>query len=279
MGGRAARQPAGHRGADLLRAGGESDGAAHGQDLRGAAAARSGFSSRCGREVSGSSGPCALHHSRLRPSAARAARRSKPRGVTPTIAPSAPHALHMPSHTFTRVGYLAGVGRRPTSTRSRPRCSTAWSAKRCTRWTIRPTRICRWPRTVPARDVLDSIAARRGDVRSSERRGRRGAADGGLLCARRDSRALRARARRVGGSGAACRCPRPARRSRSRSPISLARSAPRAADDRPRRDGDVARLAALRDQLKGQGRVLGRAGRHSVASSRRVDRVLARTAG
>ena len=30
--------------------------------------------------------------------------RSRPRIATPTIAPSAPHALHMPSHTFTRVG-------------------------------------------------------------------------------------------------------------------------------------------------------------------------------
>ena len=28
-----------------------------------------------------------------------------------TIAPSAPHALHMPSHTFTRVGRLAGLDR------------------------------------------------------------------------------------------------------------------------------------------------------------------------
>ena len=32
-------------------------------------------------------------------------RRSRPRGVYAKIAPSAPHALHMPSHTFTRLGY------------------------------------------------------------------------------------------------------------------------------------------------------------------------------
>ena len=30
---------------------------------------------------------------------------SKPLGATPSIAPAAAHALHMPSHIFTRVGY------------------------------------------------------------------------------------------------------------------------------------------------------------------------------
>ncbi len=46
-----------------------------------------------------------LHHPRLRRSAARAPRRSTPRTSYAKIAPSAPHALHMPSHTFTRLGY------------------------------------------------------------------------------------------------------------------------------------------------------------------------------
>ena len=62
--------------------------------------------------ASRSSRPGALHHPRLRRAGARADARSMPRAATPKIAPSAPHALHMPSHTFTRVGEWQRIDRR-----------------------------------------------------------------------------------------------------------------------------------------------------------------------
>ena len=49
-------------------------------------------------------GPRALHHPRLRRAAARRRRRWSPRARYASLAPAIPHALHMPSHTFTRVG-------------------------------------------------------------------------------------------------------------------------------------------------------------------------------
>ena len=60
-----------------------------------------------------------------------------------TIAPSAPHALHMPSHTFTRVGSwqesidtnIASANVGQDARLGRPRS--------CTRWTTRPTPRCR----------------------------------------------------------------------------------------------------------------------------------------
>ena len=51
------------------------------------------------------------------------------------IAPAVPHALHMPSHTFTRVGYWKeSVATNIKSAPKSPRRPTA-SAKRCTRAT------------------------------------------------------------------------------------------------------------------------------------------------
>ena len=75
-----------------------------GQDLRGAAARPSRFSSRCGSNTPIIPGLPhyiihAYDHPPLAAKALDAARRYA------SIAPSAPHALHMPSHTFTRVGY------------------------------------------------------------------------------------------------------------------------------------------------------------------------------
>ena len=67
------------------------------------------------------------------------------------IAPAAPHALHMPSHTFTRLGSWQesidaniAVGGGRERVRSRPR-------KSCTRWTTRRTPTCRPGRTAGAR--------------------------------------------------------------------------------------------------------------------------------
>ena len=50
------------------------------------------------------SGPRALHHSRVRFAAARNLALDAARQYA-GIAPAAPHALHMPSHIFTRLGY------------------------------------------------------------------------------------------------------------------------------------------------------------------------------
>ena len=57
------------------------------------------------REPAGSSRARALHHPHATTCRRSPIARSRRRGATRAIAPSAPHALHMPSHTFTRVGY------------------------------------------------------------------------------------------------------------------------------------------------------------------------------
>ena len=65
-----------------------------------------------------------------------------------TIAPSAPHALHMPSHTFTRSAPGRTRSTR-TSRRQRPRSGPAAPPKSCTRWITWPTPISRPARTRP----------------------------------------------------------------------------------------------------------------------------------
>ena len=166
------------------------------------------------------------------------------------IAPSAPHALHMPSHTFTRVGLLAGIrGHEPPLRAVR-------GAQR------------RGDRSV-ARDGLSDLrvfadgtgqrgsrrarpcAGGRREVRCGGHRGRRRSADGGLLRARRNPGSLCARARRVAGSRrAASTGQRHAVHDRDRA----FRSRARRGAQRPAAaaSADVTRLAALRDQLEGQ---------------------------
>ena len=98
-------------------------GAADRQDVR--ESARSGRHARVAvGEAAEPPGARALHHPQR-----TTFRRSPPRARAAaqryaTIAPSAAHALHMPSHTFTRVGHVAAVGR----ARTRARCSVRRAA-------------------------------------------------------------------------------------------------------------------------------------------------------
>ncbi len=106
---RAARQPERRRGEHLLCPGGEPDRPADGQDLRGAAPGRRD-SRAAVAAVSRSSRPAALHHSRLRPSAAGregAGRRAPLREDRAVGAARAPHAV---AHLHARR-LLEGVGR------------------------------------------------------------------------------------------------------------------------------------------------------------------------
>ena len=75
-----------------------------------------------------------------------------------SIAPSAPHALHMPSHTFTRVGYWQQSIE--TNIKSAEAAEgTVRSRKCCTRWTTRPTPTCNFAQDKAARKVLDGLPA------------------------------------------------------------------------------------------------------------------------
>src|SRR5437763_5160137 len=62
------------------------------------------------------------------------------------IAPAAPHALHMPSHIFTRVGaWSDSISSNIASARAAKDGKTL--ASRCTPWTTWAMPICRWRRT------------------------------------------------------------------------------------------------------------------------------------
>jgi hypothetical protein len=120
------------------------------------------------------------------------------------IAPSAPHALHMPSHTFTRVGAVAGIDRvqhRVGRQRREDRQLRGGAA----RDGLRDVRVPadRAGRGVPARARSGAGRGRQARARCRDRSGPGG---GGVLRPRRHPRALRARTRRVG------RCGGPARR-------------------------------------------------------------------
>jgi hypothetical protein len=72
------------------------------------------------------------------------------------IAPDVPHALHMPSHIFTRLGMwrnrstrTAPLTRQRSPMSARASGRTASTAKRSIPWTISNTPICRPRRTVP----------------------------------------------------------------------------------------------------------------------------------
>ena len=86
-----------------------------------------------------------------------------------SLAPAIPHALHMPSHTFTRVGSwkesIETNKRSAEAARKRP----AAPAKSCTRSTTRPTRICRLAQDKAAK-ARASIARLSGRRRRRRRR-------------------------------------------------------------------------------------------------------------
>ena len=96
-------QPERHRGVDLLRAGDCRRRPADRQDLRGPAEGRRDSRASLASQPDHPGLAHYIIHSYDVPPLADRALEAARRYAK--IAPSAPHALHMPSHTFTRVGY------------------------------------------------------------------------------------------------------------------------------------------------------------------------------
>ena len=168
---------------------------------------------------------------------------------------------------------------RRTGSPSKRRCARTSRPKRCTRWTIKRTRTCRWLRIAPHAMCSSGCRRLRRMFDRRSHNGWRGAADGGLLCAGRDPGALRARAGRMaGGRRATGAGKRHAIHDRDRAFRARAR---RRACRPPGRGGrdDVSELAASARPARGaRGSVLGRAGGHSVARRQRVGDVRGRAA-
>ena len=147
------------------------------------------------REVPRPSRRRALPDPQLRRAADRRAGACRRRGATPAIAPDAPHALHMPSHIFTRVGAWAGVGRDQRALA----CSCAMTRQRARRGLPRHRlHGVRGPAARPRRRGAprDGRRDRRSQVTASPR----------FVVAyadRRDAGALCLRARRLGRRGEA----------------------------------------------------------------------------
>ncbi len=130
------------RGADLLGAGDRANRAAHRQDLRAEPEGR-GNPGAALQEDAESSRAGALHHSLLRRAgagrqgAARGARVCRHRAVG---AARAPHAV---AHLHPRRR-MEGIGRHQHQFRGRSGEDRRRRRSACTRWTTRPTPICRW---------------------------------------------------------------------------------------------------------------------------------------
>jgi hypothetical protein len=158
--------PTGPRGGGVLRAGGEPDGAAddktYAQQLKAAAILEPLF-----EEQPDHPGARALHHSRLRSSAARRARARRRAALRLDRARRPARAAHAVAHVHAR----GARGRsRSTPTSRRPRRPNAKVTPRCcTRSTTRCTRTCRSRRT--ARREGSSTSPRRSLVRAEEQYG------------------------------------------------------------------------------------------------------------
>ena len=80
------------------------------------------------------------------------------------IAPDAPHALHMPSHTFTRLGLWQDSIASNLASAAAAHKDAGRRRRSCTRSTTRSTPTCRWPRT--RRPGARSTSSRRSASRS-----------------------------------------------------------------------------------------------------------------
>ena len=112
------------------------------------------------------------------------------------IAPSAPHALHMPSHTFTRVGvWQESIDTNIASGAVAKR--EGRPPKSCTRWTTRPTPTCRPGRTRAARSIVDALPEVKARF-DPDAIGSAAPGSAGVFALAAIPGALRARARRLG---------------------------------------------------------------------------------
>ena len=258
-----AQNPQRHRGADLSRAGRESNGVADGSRPMRRSCARSGFSSRCTRSIriTRASRTTSFTRTTIRRSPRE---RWAPRAATPTIAPSAPHALHMPSHTFTRVGaWQESVDTNRLSEQSAMRQRRRHrSAARDGLSDLRA--ICKWRRTAPpATCSIDCRRSRRRSIPRESRAARR----------RRWRASTRSRRSRRATRSSAARGKK--RRSfavpSAGTPFTIAiahfaRALGAARSGRASAAGeDVARARRAARPAEGARRVLGRAGRHPMA--------------
>ena len=258
------------RSTHLLRAGDGSDGAADRQDVRQPAEGGRPFSRRNSR---GSPTIPGLAHyiihsfdaPPLAPRALDAARRYA------KIAPAAPHALHMPSHTFTRVGaWQESIETNIASAAAARKDNAASEELHALDYQVYA--YLQTAQDAAAKKSLDEIAAIGARIQH-ERRRRRRAAAGRLLRAGRDSRPLCARAERVEGGGrldAARNGVRVCRRDH------LLRACARCGakrQPRGRREGRREARRRSRDgAAEGQRRLLDRAGGHPAAHRARLDR-------
>ena len=224
------------------------------------------------RDASRSPGPRALHHPQL-----RRARRSRRRALDAArryakIAPSAPHALHMPSHTFTRVGYWQESIDTNIASAAAARRDKAPPPRSCTRTTTRRTRTCRPRRTARrASGSLDSLPEIASALRS--RRGRLGGARpsaGVFALAAIPARYALERAR-LGRGGALDAAAEPAfRYTEAMTYFARALGAAHLRQTRATARVRVDALQQLRDRLRAGARgLLGRAGRDPAAAAPR----------
>ena len=174
------------------------------------------------------------------------------------IAPAAPHAQHMPSHIFTRVGYWKeSIGSNTEAARAAKASNEAHDQLHAMDYLVYAY--------LQTGTGCESAGGHRGDARDQRlhrdvhRR---------PLCAGGEPGALRDRARRLERGGAACGQAEPAGPRRGHDALRArfrggAVGKPDAAKRRHRQARRAARQAA-----RGQGRLLGRAGRHPAAGRR-----------
>ena len=193
------------------------------------------------------------------------------------IAPSAPHALHMPSHTFTRVGAWqesVATNRRSEETA----LSQGVAAEALHAMDYQTYAHLQMAQDRAARDVLDRLPTA---VKAFEP----AAAAGGAAPPMAGFYAIAAIPARYALERGAWEEAAQLRVPSNGTPftIAIAHFARALGAVRSGRASaaseDVARLGALRDQLSRAGRLLGRAGRHSSARGRRVDGLRARAKG
>ena len=161
-----------HRSADLLRARREPNGVAgRSRPMRRSFALR-GFSSRCTPSIR------TIRASRTTSFMRTTIRRSPPARWPPHAATRRSRrprrTLCTCRRTRSRASALGKNRPRPIVCRSSPPCRTVSRPKRCTRWTIRPTPICKWRKI--ARRATCSIVCRRSrhcSIRRRRRAGRR----------------------------------------------------------------------------------------------------------
>ena len=149
------------------------------------------------------------------------------------IAPDAPHALHMPSHTFTRVGFWQESIDANLASAAAARKDNA-TAEELHALDYQAYAYLQTAQDAAARRTLDAIGELAAKIQTAGA-GNAAPPTAGYYALAAIPARLRARARRVGRGGRAARTPDADSPGPTRSRISPARSAPREAATPPRR--------------------------------------------